>query len=93
MQHKFLIHDTKDNVGVAVSDIKAGEKIKGEILEGRKIVEVKAKDNIPLGHKIALANLDTGASVIKYGIPIGKTTQQVIVGNHVHVHNLKSRRW
>ena len=93
MQHKFLIHDAKDNVGVAVADIKAGEKVMGVVLDGGGPVEVEAKNDIPLGHKIALTELNSGAAVIKYGVQIGKTTQSVARGQHVHVHNLKSARW
>lgn len=93
MEHKFLIHDPQDNVGVAVVDIKAGEKAIGVILEDNTRVEVEAQSDIPLGHKIALVSIDAGASVIKYGVPIGKTTQPVAKGEHVHIHNLKSERW
>jgi len=93
MRHEFLIHNPKDNVGVAVVDIKAGERVAGVSLEDGSSVEVDAKNDIPLGHKVALASMDAGASVIKYGVPIGKTTQAVSRGEHVHVHNLKSGRW
>ena len=80
-------------MGVAVNDIKSGEYVMGAFLEKSNTIKVKAKDNIPLGHKIALSNLSTGDSVIKYGVTIGKTTKQVVPGNHVHIHNLKSGRW
>ena len=60
MSHKFLVHAQEDSVGVAVEDIQAGETAEGIILEGESIVTVKARQNIPLGHKIALVPLGAG---------------------------------
>lgn len=93
MQYRFLIHDRKDNVGVAVSDIKAKEKIAGVVLENKKRVEVVAKNDVPLGHKIAVDSIEKGSVVVKYGVPIGKATCPIAKGKHVHIHNLKSMRW
>lgn len=93
MQHKFLIHDKKDSVGVAVGDIKVKGKVTGVVLEDNKRVKVEAKNNIPLGHKIAICPIATGDVVIKYGVPIGKATRSITKGAHVHIHNLKSARW
>ena len=47
---------------------------------------------IGTGHKIALCALAGGAKVIKYGQPIGLTTQPIGVGEHVHIHNVVSSR-
>ena len=77
------IHE-RDNVAVALKDLQ-----KGEILEvaGQSIV---LQDNIPNGHKVALAPIAIGETAIKYGNPIGIATAAIAVGNHVHDHNLKS---
>ena len=48
---------------------------------------------MPIGHKIALKPFKTGDTVIKYGEDIGKIVADVGVGDHVHVHNLKTKRW
>ena len=93
MSHKFLVHAREDSVGVAVEDIQAGEIAEGIILEGESIVTVKARQNIPLGHKIALVPLGVGEIVKKYGEAIGKAAAGISPGEHVHVHNLKSARW
>jgi len=93
MSHKFLVHAREDSVGVAVEDIQAGEMAEGIILEGESIVTVKARQNIPLGHKIALVRLGAGEIVKKYGEAIGKAAAVINPGEHVHVHNLKSARW
>lgn len=91
--HKFLIHRTGDHVGVAVEDIQAGEEAEGVYMDTDRAIRVAARDAIPLGHKIALADLPAGAEVIEYGIRIGLTRTPVRTGEHVHVHNIKSARW
>ncbi|MDI6824201.1 MAG: UxaA family hydrolase [Bacillota bacterium] len=94
MQHKFLVHEPGDSVGVAVADIKAGEKVTGVFLNDHQArVEVVAQQDIPLGHKIALVPVARGERVIKYGVVIGVAERAIAPGEHVHVHNLKSARW
>jgi len=90
---QFLVHEKADTVGVATVDIKAGEMAKGLYMDTQDPVEVKALQDIPLGHKIALADHAAGGGVIKYGEDIGKVVQDIRPGEHVHTHNLKTRRW
>jgi (2R)-sulfolactate sulfo-lyase subunit alpha len=89
----YLVHDEKDDVGVAVVDIKAGEKVTGRTLDSHKNSEVMALDDVPLGHKIALRDFTEGDTVTKYGQDIGKVVAPIKRGAHVHVHNLKTKRW
>lgn len=44
--------------------------------------------DIPLGHKVALAAIQAGEPVIKYGARIGRATEAIAPGDHVHLHNL-----
>jgi len=90
---QFLVHEKDDNVGVATVDIKSGEKAKGLYMDSQKPVQVKALQDIPLGHKIALTSLKKEGAVIKYGHDIGRVVADIKTGEHVHIHNLKTRRW
>ena len=90
---QFLIHEKADNVGVATVDIKAGETAYGLYMDSQEKCEMKALHDIPLGHKIALTDIAVDASVIKYGADIGKVVAEIKTGDHVHTHNLKTRRW
>lgn len=90
---QFLVHEKADTVGVATVDIKAGETAKGLYMDSQEAVEVKALDDIPLGHKIAMIDQATGGTVIKYGHDIGKVVADFKKGNHVHTQNLKTKRW
>ena len=89
----FLVHDTADSVGVAVVDIAAGAELVGRDLSTNKPLKAKAIENIPLGHKLALRDFAEGDTAIKYGNEIGRIVKPVKAGQHVHVHNLKTKRW
>ncbi len=87
------MHDEKDDVGVAVIDIKAGQAVQGKALHGNAAPKLTALMDIPLGHKIALRDFKPGDTVTKYGCDIGKVVAAIKTGEHVHVHNLKTKRW
>jgi (2R)-sulfolactate sulfo-lyase subunit alpha len=90
----FLVHDTEDSVGVVVVEtVKAGTALTGLDMEAGQTLHIDALADIPLGHKIALKDLAEGETVLKYGHDIGKTVAAVKTGDHVHVHNLKTKRW
>lgn len=93
MVSKFLIHAEADFVGVATEDISKGEKVEGVYMDTLGKLQLEARDNIPLGHKIALREMPKGEKVIEYGEPIGEAIQPVSKGEHVHVHNIRSMRW
>ena len=90
---QFLVHEKEDTVGVATVDIKAGEVARGLLMDTQDPVEMKALKDIPLGHKIALKDAKEGDTVIKYGHDIGKVVAEIKAGDHVHIHNLKTKRW
>ena len=90
---QFLAHEGADTVGVATVDIKAGETVNGLFMDTQESIEVNAIDDIPLGHKIALKDHSIGDNVIKYGEDIGKVVSEIKLGGHVHIHNLKTKRW
>jgi (2R)-sulfolactate sulfo-lyase subunit alpha len=90
----FLVHDKKDTVGVIVVEgVKAGQELVGWVMEGDSTVKVKALNDIPIGHKLATQAIKSGDTIIKYGHDIGKAVADIRVGEHCHVHNLKTKRW
>ena len=46
--------------------------------------------NIEDGHKYARQDIKKGDNVIKYGQPIGHATEDILKGEHVHSHNMKT---
>ena len=90
----FLVHNKDDSVGVVVvEDADAGKELSGWVMETDDTITVKALDAIPLGHKLALADIAEGDTVIKYGHDIGKAIAEIGKGRHAHVHNIKTKRW
>jgi (2R)-sulfolactate sulfo-lyase subunit alpha len=90
---QFLMHEDRDNVGVAVTDIPRGASVSGRSIHGKAKPRVKALMDIPLGHKIALRDFAAGDTIVKYGCDIGKVVAPIKRGAHVHVHNVKTKRW
>lgn len=90
----LLVHDRKDNVGVVVVEgLKAGTDMLCVVTEDNSSFQMKAEQDVPVGHKIALVDLKSGDTVIKYGQDIGRMVGPAGKGQHVHVHNLKTKRW
>jgi (2R)-sulfolactate sulfo-lyase subunit alpha len=91
---QFLVHNKKDTVGVIVVEgLKAGTQMTGVNTSNNSTLRLKSKANIPIGHKVALTDIKNGDTVWKYGQDIGKAVADIPKGGHVHVHNLKTKRW
>jgi (2R)-sulfolactate sulfo-lyase subunit alpha len=89
-----VLHDAKDTVAVAVVEgITAGTDLNAWIMDEDKVIQVKAKQDIPIGHKVAMKDMKTGDTVFKYGVDIGKVVADIQAGQHAHVHNIKTKRW
>ncbi len=94
MATQFIVHDKKDSVGVVVvEDVKPGTRLSGWIMETDETIALEALDAVPLGHKIALRDLGKGDTVLKYGHDVGRTVADIGRGRHVHIQNLKTKRW
>lgn len=90
----FVVHDEGDSVGVVVVEgVKAGDAITGWIMDQDKDIKFTAASDIPIGHKLAIKALKEGDTVIKYGVDIGKVVADIGMGEHAHVHNIKTKRW
>lgn len=89
-----VLHDAKDTVAVAVVEgIEAGTELNAWIMDEDKVITVVAKQPIPIGHKVALRDMEVGQTVFKYGVDIGKVVAPIKAGDHAHVHNIKTKRW
>ena len=93
MNH-FVLHAAHDTVAVVVVEgVKAGMALTGWIMDEDRFITLEARPDIPIGHKVALKDMATGDTVIKYGIDMGKVVAPIQVGEHAHVHNIKTKRW
>ena len=91
---QLLVHVKNDNVGVVVVEgVASGAELLCVVTEDDSDFKLTAKQDIPIGHKIALTDLAEGDTAIKYGTDIGRIVVAVAKGEHVHTHNLKTKRW
>ncbi len=81
----------KDNVATVFAAPAKGSRIRVDDSDGTSR-EIPAEDDIPYGHKIALTRIARGDAVLKYGEVIGRASQDIGPGQHVHVHNVVSLR-
>lgn len=79
----LLLHP-KDNCLVSCCSMSTGEQIS---IDNQKL---HLLGNVMLGHKVARKNIHQGAKVIKYGAVIGSATHEIQMGEHIHLHNIKS---
>lgn len=94
MAPDFLVHEAVDGVGVVVVEgLKANQEITGWIMKEDETIKIKILSDIPIGHKVALKDFAEGDTVIKYNTDIGKVVAPIKKGEHLHVHNVKTKRW
>jgi (2R)-sulfolactate sulfo-lyase subunit alpha len=90
----ILAHSPKDNVAVVVVEgLKAGTHALVVVTEDNSSFTIDVKDDVPIGHKVALIDLSAGDTVIKYGQDVGRMTGAAAKGHHVHTQNMKTKRW
>jgi hypothetical protein len=75
-----------DDVAVILHPLQPGQAI---TFGDTTIVAAAA---IPGGHKIALRPIPHGALIRKYGQVIGRASEPIAAGAHVHVHNVEGTR-
>jgi len=89
---KAITMDSRDNVATALTELQPGDEVE-VISTAREVVrKVRINNALPLGHKIALANIAEGQNIIKYGAKIGRATKTISAGDYVHIHNVTSDR-
>ncbi len=90
----LLVHDHRDNVAVVVVEsVTSGTDLFCVVTEDNSEFRCSANQEVPLGHKVALKDLSVGDTVVKYGEDIGRVVAPIRKGDHVHTHNLKTKRW
>lgn len=83
---KLLLLDDRDNIAIAVTDLRSGE------VTSMNQLRLTIRSDVPRGHKVALHAIARGADIIRYGEPVGEATSGIAAGEHVHVQNVISKR-
>ena len=83
-QSSFLKINPADSVIVCLRPFMKGESI---VVDGQPIV---IQQDTPAGHKVLIKDAPIGTDIIKYGYPIGHTTQYMTPGQWINENNLKT---
>ena len=84
MKTNAVLVNPKDNIAVAIKEIKAGETV-----TGIGDLQLQANEDIMRNHKVAVAEVAENEPVLKYGERIGFASKPIRPGDWVHSHNLK----
>jgi altronate hydrolase len=83
MPRSVLQLDSRDNVLIALTDLKAGEQVEfaGQVYALPK--------NVPAKHKFAMRNLAIGNDVVMYGVLVGKALTPIVAGELLTTRNIQ----
>lgn len=87
---QVLVVDARDNVATCLAALKSGDMVAVEVAGAAR--SIRMATDVPFGHKFALGSIVAGGDVRKYGVVVAQATQAIAGGEHVHVHNVESRR-
>jgi len=90
MKIDAIVLRDKDNVATSLRDLESGEDALVGTLERTQRFPVR--ERIPYGHKFAVRDIPKGEEILKYGEVMGRATDDIPSGKHVHVHNVESLR-
>jgi hypothetical protein len=85
-----ILIDERDNVVTVTRALAAGEA--AVFAAGDEVVRLTTTGAVPDGHKVARCAIAVGDAIMKYGEPIATATCPIGEGDHVHTHNVRSRR-
>ena len=91
---QLLVHEKKDTVGVVVVEgLKKGTDMLCVVTADNSSFKLKSRMDVPIGHKIALVDIKKGDTIWKYAQDVGIAKAKIAKGEHVHTHNVKTKRW
>ncbi len=83
MAPHLLQLDSRDNVLIALADLKAGEEVE---FAGQRYTPLR---NVPAKHKFAVRDLAVGDNVIMYGVLVGKAVRPIAAGELLTTSNIQ----
>ncbi len=90
MDYKVVMMKPQDTVAVALMSIPVNSHVQVTCQDRSFSIEIK--EHIEFGHKFAVVPISKGEDILKYGEVIGQASQDIQIGEHVHIHNLEGKR-
>ncbi len=85
MARSVLQLDSRDNVLIALTDLKSGEPVEF----GGKIYTLSK--NVPAKHKFSMRDLAVGDDIVMYGVVVGRAVKKIAVGEVVTTGNIQHK--
>lgn len=86
---RAIVLNPADNVATLLDAGHAGDAC---ALEGERTGTLVLLQDVPFGHKVCVTKTSAGQEILKYGQVIGRASQAIRAGEHMHVHNIESAR-
>ena len=83
-----ILINPMDDVVTVITELTEGDR--AVFFKNEEIMQVLVVGTIPQYHKLAVRDIKKMEPLRKYGEIIGKATQDIPCGSHVHEHNLVS---
>jgi altronate hydrolase len=83
MQSRVLRLDPRDNVLVALTDLRKGERLS---FQGKDYVLLS---DVPAKHKFVIQEVATGGDIIMYGVLVAKTVESLRTGDLLSTRNVR----
>ena len=83
-----LMISPADDVATVIMDLSEGDR--AVFLKNGEIMQVPVVGTIPQYHKLAIRDIKETEPLRKYGEIMGRATQDIARGSHVHDHNVSS---
>ena len=83
-----ILINSGDDVATVIAELREGDQ--AVFLNNEEMMQVSVVGTIPQYHKLAVRDIKKAEPLRKYGEIIGKATQDIPCGSHVHEHNLVS---
>ena len=88
MEVNALLIDDKDNVVTCIREVERGMQVCYRNQE--QTHGIRAEEDIPFCHKVAITAIKKGGRIIKYGETIGIASKEIPKGTWVAHHNIYS---
>ena len=83
-----ILINPMDDVVTVITELTEGAR--AVFFKNEEITQVPVVGTIPKYHKLAIRDITKTEPLRKYGEIIGKATQDISQGSHVHDHNMAS---
>ena len=83
-----ILINPMDDVVTVITELTEGDR--AVFFKNEELIQVPVVGTIPQYHKLAVRDIKKAEPLRKYGEIIGKATQDIPRGSHVHEHNLVS---